>query len=184
MRGIPYRNRPGIGFVLLVAATLSAIAFFAWGLRTPELDVVWRLQTELMVGRRGPLERWETDVLARSLRRHPTIAEDMLDDAPAGVISANVDGVVESGYAYLVRRSETAPTTLHLSAGAGMTAPLELVVRVGTHTDSRRVTPGHSAAVALPNGPYPQLIEVLAKPTREARRRRPPAFVARLEVTP
>ena len=99
-----HRARPGSGFVFLVAVALAGVAFFAWGLRTPALDKVWRLQLELMLGDRVELTGTERQLLQDTLERYPGLADHMLDGAACGLISAHVGGTVDAGHAYAVRR--------------------------------------------------------------------------------
>jgi hypothetical protein len=84
----------------LVLVLISSISFFAWGARTPLLDSVWRLQTELRLGRRPPLSSAELALFQRALCEHPAIVEE-------GLISANHQGLIENGYAYAVVKKST-----------------------------------------------------------------------------
>lgn len=101
---VPYRLRPGAGFVLLVVVVLTCLSFFAWGLAKPDLDEVWRLQLELKVGRRAPLSSQEMGLLQRALCEHPSLADALVDEGRSGLISANRDGAIERGYGYAVLR--------------------------------------------------------------------------------
>jgi hypothetical protein len=86
---IPWALRPGAGFVLLVLVLASSVAFFAWGMATPPLDEAWRIQVELRVGRTKPLSKRERRIFSRAMCRHAEIADGILDEERAGVISAH-----------------------------------------------------------------------------------------------
>lgn len=154
---IPYRKRPGWGFACLVATCVACTAAIGWGLRTPALEQVWQLQLELLLGDRAQLSRGERGLLQDTLERYPLMARHMLDDAPRGLISANVGGVVDHGCAYAVRRGPE-PAEIVLTSPSGD----ELAVRVRTaRVTVEGLADGAPFVWALPQeGPFPQLIEV------------------------
>ena len=163
---IPFRFRPGRGFLLLIATFLFSLGFFAWGVRTPPLDTIWRMQVELKIGDRDLLSRDEMRLLQGTLERYPDIAEHMLEGADSGLISANVGGVVDRGYAYFVRKSADSPDQLEVTSVSGA----ELAVTALTTTEFYRgvATGDESFIRTLPvNGPFPQLVGVyLARPAQ------------------
>lgn len=163
---LSYRARPSIGFLLLVALTAGTVAFFAWGLQTPPLDEVWRMDVELALGLRPALSGRERGLLQASLVRHAALGEYLIEDKHAGIFSANVDGYVEGKYAYLIRLHPDDPGHVTVSY-AGTRDPGAVKVRVRTATAK---TEGQALSSApfvfeLPSdGPFPQLVEVrLAK---------------------
>ena len=154
---LPYRARPGLGFTVLVATTIGAAFFFVWGLRTPPLEHIWQMQLELLLGDRDALSPAEEELLQDVLERYPGLADNMLEDADSGLISANLGGVVDRGYAYVVRRTATAAKRLVVGSPTG--AKLKLQASIAT-VDTQGVASGTAPFVwSLPDeGPFPQLI--------------------------
>ena len=165
---IPYRFRPGPGFLLVVTTLILCTGFLAWGVRTPPLDAVWRMQVELKIGDRDVLTRDEMKLLQSTLERYPDLADHMLEGADSGLISASVGGVVDRGYAYFVRKTADSPNTLEVTS----LMEAELAVTALTTADFYRgvATGDESFIWTLPvNGPFPQLVGVyLARPTQHA----------------
>ncbi|MDX2054653.1 MAG: hypothetical protein SFV15_19790 [Polyangiaceae bacterium] len=160
---IPYRAYPGVGFVIVVVGCSAALALFAWGLLTPPLETVWRLQVELLVGRREALAEDEVHVLQKTLERYPALAKNLLNGQASGQISANSRGLVENGYAYLVRRTKESPRVLSITpVDISSEKPVEVRIQV----NGEKLQPGRAQRSApltreLPQtGPFPQLIEV------------------------
>ena len=173
--GLRYRSRPGPGFVWLVVAALAGVAFFAWGLRTPALDRVWRLQLELLLGDRPQLTGTERQLLQDTLERYPDLADHMLDGAASGLISAHVGGTVDAGHAYAVRRDRVSGWALVVVSPAG--DELSLEVRAGQVAGHGTASADEPLVWALPDhGPFPQLIEVHLAGDR----RRAPAMLVEL----
>jgi hypothetical protein len=81
---LPYRTRPGLGFVFLVVALVVSTTFFAWGWRTPPLERIWQMQLELVLGDRNILTSAERRLLQDTLSSYPDLANNMLDDATTG----------------------------------------------------------------------------------------------------
>jgi hypothetical protein len=158
-----YYVRPGAGLVVLVAALILASALLAWGLRQVPLDEVWRIQAELELGTRGVLSDRELALFEDVLRRHPQLADSLLEGAPSGVISASESGRVAIGYVYLLRRRADHPAMVRVThtAGTGQADSAEIRARAAGHTAS---------GVARANAPFewepprrgasPQLIEL------------------------
>lgn len=160
---LPYRFRPGAGFLIVASGLSVAMAFFAWGFATPPLETAWRLQVELMVGRRGPLRDDELVLLQGVLARDPALARSMLDGASAGLISANARGLVENGYAYVLRQSADAPAELEVTpAGLALDKPVTVQVRLASGIQkTAEATTAAPFATTLPgDGRFPQLVEV------------------------
>ena len=156
---IPYRARPGAGFVVLSLSLLGAISFFAWGLRTPPLDEVWRLQIELGLRGVAPLTGRQFHLLQRTLQRYPAFADSLLEEGDAGVVSANHKGVVDTGYAVLLRKRPDAPGRLQVT-GIGDTR-VGLTVRTQEGSAAGETDGATAYAWQLPNdGPFPQLVEL------------------------
>jgi hypothetical protein len=165
---LPYRYRPGPGFVLLVATVAGGAGFFAWGLRTPPLDQVWQMQVELRIGDRDALSMGEMELLQATLTRYPDLADHMLEGADSGLISASVGGVVDRGYAYLVRKTPGADSVLVV--GSTMGESLEVEVTTTGYHDRGVATGDESFASILPqDGLFPQLVGVhLARPKQRS----------------
>jgi hypothetical protein len=101
--GASLRTRvPGAGFVLLCASALFTAAFFLWGAGEPELDRVWRLLHELKIGKRERLRGADLRLLRETLARYPDLGPSLLDNEPAGLVSANTGGWVETRRAYIL----------------------------------------------------------------------------------
>ncbi len=157
-----YRAKPGGGFVWLIVAALASVVFFGWGLRTPPLERVWQMQLELMLGSRGALSRDEVGLLRQTLERNPGLADNMLKGAPSGLISANTGGIVDSGYAYALRRAPAGANSLVIVSPIGE----GLTIRASVGGSERRgTTSGDEPFIwQLPgDGPFPQLVEVRLK---------------------
>lgn len=159
---LPYRATPGAGFVLVLLVFITAAAFFAWGMLTPPLQTVWRLQVELMVGQRGPLRGDELRLLRETLHRHEQIAANMLDEGGAGLASKNDGGRVDVGYAYIVRRNKEMPSRLVVTP-AGSAIDKSVAVRVGTERETYEGVATRSTPFTfeVPNERMPQIVEVI-----------------------
>lgn len=98
---IPYRHRPGGGFILLVVVTALVTAFFAWGLGEPDLDRFWFLKqrAEQHV---IELDDEELAFLDGMMRRHGVMAEDVLDGTGAQLIEPTVEGWTPEPLTHLV----------------------------------------------------------------------------------
>ena len=122
------------------------------------------MQVELKIGDRDRLVREEMELLQSTLSRYPGLANHMLEGKDSGLISANVGGVVDRGYAYFVRTDKAANSRLVVSNLSGA----KLDVEATTTTDiGRGVATGDEPFIwTLPaNGPFPQLVGVyLARP--------------------
>jgi len=155
----PGNARPGAGFTLLLLTVLGALAFFCWGLRTPPLDDVWRMQIELNLGQGGVLSDRGFRVIQEALVRHPELAQTMLEDGDAGLISANSGGVVSTGFAYLVRRRAEESGRLVVT-GIGDEG-VEVAARTVRASTAGMVDERGALDWRLPNdGPFPQLVEI------------------------
>ena len=163
---LPYRARPGMGFIILTIAMMATVIFFGWGWSRPALDRVWQIQLELLLGTRQALASDERRLLQDTLARYPLLAANMLEDLESGLISAHLCGMVETDYAYVVRLTADAPGILTIASPSGEQLELEV------HTDGSRTT-GEAGSGApfewtLPNtGPFPQLTEVRLLPVAE-----------------
>jgi hypothetical protein len=154
---------PGGGFVALVGAVAIGVSFFAWGIRDAPLEEVWRIQTELELGTRGPLSDRELRLFQDVLQRHAELAESLLAGEPHGVISASSSGRVEIGYAYLVRHRADLRIALRVKP-TGISAqadPAQVRVRV-LHQGASGTASAEAPFEWVPpgDGPFPQLIEV------------------------
>ena len=98
---IPYRYRPGGGFILLVVVIALVSAFFAWGLSEPDLDRFWFLK-QRVEQHVIELDDEELAFLDEMLRRHRVMAEDVLDDTGAQLIEPTVEGWTPQPLTHLV----------------------------------------------------------------------------------
>ena len=160
----PSGLRPGAGFAVLALALLLASAFVAWGLRRPPLDELWRIQAGLELGTRGALSDGELALFEDALRRHPALAESLLEGAPSGVISASDSGRVQLGYAYLLRRRADRPGVVRVTPTAmadGRDEPLEIRARASGAAASGVARAAAPFEWEPPrDGALPQLIEL------------------------
>jgi hypothetical protein len=155
---------------------VMTIGFFSWGLSAPPLDELWRLGVELEMGERGPLVRRERALVERSLQRHPQLAQNWLDGAATGFISRHHAGLVEIGYAYLVR-SKSGHAILEVSLAPRQEGPVKVQARSGDATAQGELVPERPWSWRLPaTGAYPELVEVIVQ--RDSKR--PPLVVVRL----
>ncbi len=145
---------PSLSFVALVLAWAAAIAFLAWGATDPELEQVWRLHQELRSGRRVSLSPPEAALLERTLGAHPGLAEDWLDGARLGLLSAEEGGWLRAPGAVLLRARGAAPQpALRLDVQlAAEHLPLEVELRCGEALGRLRCERAGSHELALPAG--------------------------------
>jgi hypothetical protein len=108
-------GRPSIGFSLVVVTYALLVAFFAWGLSTPDLDRIWRLHHELKIGRVYKLSKEDRQLLLSAMAKHPALAAALLDSGEAGIISANRDGWIDTPHVTIIRTPRS-PANLRLVA--------------------------------------------------------------------
>jgi hypothetical protein len=165
-------GRPGAGLIVLGVSLLGAACFFAWGFATPPLEKVWRIQIELGLGEREALSESEFRLLQDTLRRYPDLAHSMLEEEVAGLVSANRAGVVDVGYAYLVRQHPGVPRRLQISAIGDQR--VRLAVRTLAASAAGETRRGEAYTWEIPNeGPFPQLIEVRLDEERKSAPKQP-----------
>jgi hypothetical protein len=141
-----------LGCILLCLGTV------VWGLRTPPLERVWRLQLQLRLGDAPVLTADERSLLQATLVRYPMLGDHMLEDADHRIVSLNVGGVVDGGGAYAVRRS--ADVALAVVVTSPSAEPIEIEASTAT-ADGRGTADGEPFVWRPPtDGPYPQLIEI------------------------
>lgn len=112
------RRRPTTGFVTVCAVYVAVVAFFAWGLSTPDLDRVWALHHELKSGRVGAPSERDRNVLVRSMKRHPELAGALLREGEIGLISANMEGWIATSEATIVRTLRATVQELQLEVAS------------------------------------------------------------------
>jgi len=98
---IPYRHRPGAGFVLLVVVTALVSAFFAWGFMQPDLDRVWFLK-QRAEQHAIELDDEQLAFLDRMFRTYRVLADDVLDGTGAQLIEPTVEGWTPEPLTHLV----------------------------------------------------------------------------------
>jgi len=156
---------PSPGFLLTALTCVGVAIFFAWASRTPPLEDAWRIHLELQGGRVAPLSRGEFSALQKALWRYPEIADNFLEGGECGLLSANADGFVEAGFAYLLRIDhERGHESIFVeSADPQLEGELRVTVRTTTsrYRGSARRGERFVATLAESNT-LPQLIEVVA----------------------
>lgn len=151
---------PSIGFVWGAVVLAGALSFFAWGLSTPPLEAVWTMTIELGAGSRGRLDEDERRQLARAMMRHPKLAEDIAADAYQGILSSNDAGRVTKKYAYLVRIDGADPRIVVRYDGVRNEGAVKVRMRVDDRVEDATISPDRPFETTLPDGPYPQLVEL------------------------
>jgi hypothetical protein len=175
---IPYRARPGAGFVLLAVTVLGAAASFAWGAQTPRLERVWKMQIEMETGTGKALSRSELAMFQDVLVQYPSFAGALLDAGDTGIISAHEGDRVDTGYAYIVRKSSAEPLTIVITPSATAKVPVQVRVR-GSFAEGRgEATLAEPFTWRVPDrGPFPQLLEVRFPKDGPGKRQRTPMLV-------
>jgi hypothetical protein len=107
------RQRPSVGFSLVVVTYALSVAFFAWGLSPPALDRIWQLHHELKIGRVYKLSKDERKLFLSAMVKHPALAGALLDSGEAGIISANRDGWIDTPHVTIIRTPRS-PVNLRL----------------------------------------------------------------------
>ncbi|MBI5508698.1 MAG: hypothetical protein HY903_08085 [Deltaproteobacteria bacterium] len=185
---IPYRARPGAGFVLVTLCLGAAAALSAWGLKKPTLERVWEMQIQLGLGARKALSAAEFDLLQQTMLRYPELVDNLLEGRERGIISANEDGVVEKDYAYLVVRGPRPNAAVEIGrTGTGRGGNIGVRLKTATGTSRGATSVGEKLVWRLPpEGPFPQLVEVrLDKPAKKKKRRqRDQVVIVRLVELP
>lgn len=157
------RKRPSGSFVAVCIVYCLTILFFAWGSSTPDLDRVWTLHHLLKIGAMAELNEDDKDLLEHAMARHPKLASALIGDASIGLISAHVDGWVETPCATLLRtpQSRTSALTLEVQTPSDL-LPLELLVSGSSGWSEKRLIGNHGALqVPLEQcGDRPEIIEV------------------------
>ncbi len=180
---LPYRVRPGAGFVVVVIVVLASAGFLAFGARTPVLDEVWKMQIELETGTRGPLDDAEFDAFQDTLLRYPEFADNLVDGSH-GIISAHESGLVDGGYVYLVRKSKADPGVVKVVSARNNGKDVSLRISSRGFSVEGKAARQPASIFRLPDsGPFPQLIEVRAKKKGKARVMNRP-FTVSLEAAP
>lgn len=93
---------PSAGFLLLLATIAVTAAFLLWGYTQPDLDRVWWRLQEVQTGRIHQLSDDDLHLLRKTFTDHPELAPALLDDRPAGILSAHISGHLETKTAYLL----------------------------------------------------------------------------------
>lgn len=93
---------PSAGFLLLIATVAATAAFLGWGSTQPDLDRVWWRLQEIQTGRIHQLEDEDLHLLRTTIADHPELAPAILDNRPAGILSAHTSGHLETETAYLL----------------------------------------------------------------------------------
>lgn len=156
-------RRPSPGFVAVALIYSMIIAFFAWGLVTPDLDRVWWIHHALKTGHIKRLGGGDRRVLARTMARHTSLARALLDSREIGLISEHQEGWIASSTATIIRTSRSAHVrSLLLDVQTPRDLlPLSIVVRGGTWNRVSKVSTQGPLTIDLPAPPgAPEIIEL------------------------
>jgi hypothetical protein len=149
-------TRPSVGFVYLILVAVGVVAFFAWAAATPPLDAAWQITIDLESGARGRLDADERRLLQDALRRHPPLADNLVEGRSFGIISPNDRGHIDAKFAYLIRRSAADPKTVRVHAREDV----RVRVRAGKTKAKGEATPDTPFVFTAPDDRFPQLIEL------------------------
>jgi hypothetical protein len=120
----PKRTLPSPGFAAVLLTYGSLLAFFLWGLSTPDLDRVWKLDLELKTGHITALSRGDYRVLERALAKYQDLAPALLSDKEIGIISEHSQGWIASPTAIVLRSRES---ERRRSVAFGIETPLDFM---------------------------------------------------------
>jgi len=162
-------TRPSLGFSLLVIVVVAFAAFVGYGLATPPLESVWRMEVELSSGLRDALTGDERALFQRVLARHPKVAAAITEHRHEGVFSVNDRGQVDGKHAYLIREKTEARFSV-VYRGADPEGSVEVMVRAAKLEQRGECRPGAPFEVVLPDGPWPRLVELSFSKGRGKRR--------------
>lgn len=145
---------PSAGCLLLIIVTFGTAAFLLWGAGEPELDRVWWRLHELKTGRIDGLTADDLELLRGTVTAYPDLARALLDDQPAGLLSAHSSGWIETETAYLLVQPglEEAPVVAfdcRLPAGA---YPAVLILAGPDASEEIRFERPQSVTLAVPEG--------------------------------
>ena len=97
------RKRPHLSSIFVCMTYILVTVFFLWGFSSPDLDHVWRHHHELKIGKTGRLKKGERKSLRKAMKRHPRLAEALLQGQTIGIISAHTDGWISTPNATILR---------------------------------------------------------------------------------
>lgn len=155
---IPWKYRPGAGFVVLVATLVFAAAFLAWGASRPGLDAAWATLIELEIGRDVPLA--DIARLGATMQRHPGLADNVVDGLPFGLVG--VEEGVATGRIVIAVRQKADPAVRLVVQPAGTTAGA-VSVRAGVAGTRKegRASAAEPFTWRIPDdGPFPQITTI------------------------
>jgi hypothetical protein len=165
-----YRYRPSPGFLLVCLVYLGVFAFFAWGLRRPDLDRIWFLNHELKIGERVELGDGEIGLLLRAMDRHPGLCAALIR-GDIDIISAHTEGFLETETSYMLRAGASKAGTLVLSCRGPREAwPVRVSLR-GIRTGGERklgdyvVEKPGDLSIALGEAVEPEIFELRTSPS-------------------
>ena len=154
---------PSLGCLAVCATYALVLAFFVWGLSTPDLDRVWTLHHELKIGRMAKLHRSDRALLEECMARYGKLAGDLLDGADIGIVSANSDGWIATPTATVLRTGKSAKVrklVVDVQTPDDL-MPYRLVVRGRGWKKKVEVTAHGRLEVELPAPPpAPEVVEV------------------------
>lgn len=182
-----YQRRPGWGFIVFMSSLAAAVSFVVWASHSPSLSETWRILAELQTGRVRILPTNDFETLQNAFVRHPTIADNFLEENPAGILSVHNGGFVTQGSAYVVRRNALEADTLEIRLSQ-ISEQENVVVNFHTRNANHQATVNRDGFYAwrLPtDNPFPQLIEVRVERKKKQKKLGEwPPIVVRLLKTP
>ena len=116
---------------------------------------------------------------------NPALAESLLAERETGIISAHTAGVVDVGWAYLVRRTSSERPFLRVLAAVPTSDPPLVQARTMGAWGTKPARADSAFTWRLPDtGPFPQLVEVRVEepPGRRGKRGAVPVLVTLAEA--
>ncbi len=156
------RAKPSVGFVAVCIVHVLAISFFVWGFGTPPLDRVWTLHHLLKIGATEQLDPDDKALLQSAMTRHERLAENLIGDGQVGIISAHMDGWVETRWVTIIRTPEATERTIELDVQTPKDVlPFSLKVYGNNWNKSIDITKQGFVEIAVPKPPgTPEIIEL------------------------
>jgi hypothetical protein len=102
------RRTPSVGFVAVCLIYGLLAAFLLWGLSTPDLDRVWKLDLKLRTGNLTALDDGDRRLLERALTRYPGLAPALLEGEDIDILSEQDRGWIGTPTAVLLRSADPA----------------------------------------------------------------------------
>ena len=102
-----YRKQPSAGFVVFCLTACLVVAFFIFGFSTPDLDRIWSLHHLLKTGEMIELAPEDKKLLSAAMQRHPRLTRALLGGAEIGIVSAHLEGWIETSHVTVLRTAQS-----------------------------------------------------------------------------